>query len=78
MPQPQRTLGRNFVILIDHVSLTLCADESVRVIQWISGSEYRSAGMRERFTHYEQQFLDALFYDWEKARSEKLTLKRFS
>jgi hypothetical protein len=35
----------------------------VRDIQWISGSEYRSAGMRERFTHYEQHFLDALFDD---------------
>lgn len=78
MPHPQRTLGRNFVILVDHISLTLEGDESVRDIQWISGSEYRATGVRERFTRYERHFLDALFEGWDRARRAELQLKRFS
>ena len=37
-----------------------------------------SAGSRERFSHYQKHCLDAHFEGWEKARSGKLTLKRFS
>ncbi len=78
MSHPQRTLGKNFVILVHHISLTLQGDESVRDIQWISGSEYRSTGTRERFTHYERHFLDALFEGWDRARRGELRLKRLS
>lgn len=77
MPHPQQTLGRNFVILVDHASVRLQGNESVRDIQWIASSEYRLPGVRERFTHYEQQFLDALFDGWAQTRAGELTLKTF-
>jgi hypothetical protein len=76
-PHPQQTLGRNFVILVDQASLTLRGDESVRDIQWLSGSEYRLPDMRARFTHYEQQFLDGLFEGWNAVRDGSLSLQTF-
>jgi hypothetical protein len=77
-PHPQQTLGRNFVILVDHASLRLQGNESVRDIQWLSSSEYRATGVREKCTHYEQQFLDALFEGWAQVRNGGMALKTFS
>jgi hypothetical protein len=76
-PHAQQTLGRNFVILVDHAALTLRGDESVRDIQWLSGSEYRLPDVRARFTHYEQQFLDGLFKGWDAVRDGTVACRKF-
>ncbi|NDC37532.1 MAG: hypothetical protein EBZ48_05720 [Proteobacteria bacterium] len=62
LSHPQRTINRNFVLLVD-TDATI-GDQSVERLSFLSQEQWSDPRTRSQFCEYEQAFIDAIFNGW--------------
>jgi len=63
MPNAQRTVNYNLIILVD--KLDLRGDKSVKDFKFLTEGDLQSSSVKAKFSLYEQSFLHAIFEGWE-------------
>ena len=66
LTNPQRTLNRNMVLLVD-INTTI-ADQSVEHLSFLTAAQYADPQIRAQFCEYERAFIDAIFEGWSTSR----------
>lgn len=73
LANPQRTLNRNLVLVVN--TDVVIADQSVEHLVFLSQENYADPQTRAQFCQYEQTFIDAIFEGWSSAKLQGRSLQ---